>query len=223
MEAAAPEGRAHDGFIMVANKEIQNPLRVWIVPGPFNTWVRTKEPKKIVHNHLIKRLLVFDLDGVELHRLDPFHRHKPFSEGFELAPVTVDEDDFKALLVCHVRVEGGLDDTVELVFDVGDVGEESPLLVIVDHRDDAFPQSLDIGHPLVIRDVRADRVADTFRARRVAAVVEDFIEPVEQVFRERYSYPGEIVIHVRETPVKNISQQFVFKVCDFFVSGYYFV
>ena len=46
--------------------------------------------------------LVVDLDRVELHRLDPFHRHEPLGKGLELASVTVDKDDFEALVMGHV-------------------------------------------------------------------------------------------------------------------------
>jgi hypothetical protein len=36
--------------------------------------------------------------------------------------------------------------------------------MIIDHGDDPFALALDIGHPLVIRDVGTDCIANAFRA-----------------------------------------------------------
>ena len=106
------------------------------------------------------RLLV-NTDRGQFYRFDTFLGHQALGKGLELLAIAMDEDHFEAPLMGDVGVERGLDDVVVFVFDIGDGGEEVALLVVVYHRDYPFAFTLDIGHPLVISNVRPDRVADS--------------------------------------------------------------
>ena len=155
---------------------------------------------------------LFDVDRIEFHRFDAFLGHEPFGERLELAPVPVDEDYFEAPLVGHVGVERCLDNRMELVLNIRDIGEEPALLVIVDHRNNALTHSLHIRHPLVIGNVGTDRVAYSFRTGGIPAVVQDFIKPVEQVFGKGYPYPGKVVVHVSSYPLGEYQNCFLFNI-----------
>ena len=108
------------------------------------------------------RSLSFHLDCGEFDRLDTLLRHQAFRKRLELGAVTVHEDHLKAPVMGDMRVERRLDDGIELVLDIGKGDEQSPLVMFVHHRDDALPFPFDIGHPLVIGDVRADRIPYPF-------------------------------------------------------------
>src|SRR5208283_46098 len=101
-------------------------------------------------------------------------------------------------------MEGCLDDLVVPVLDIGDGGKKTALVVIVNHRDNSFAFSLDVGHPFVVGDVSADSVTDAFRPGGISPGVDNFVKPVEQVLGKGYPDTGEIIIEVHNISHMNI-------------------
>jgi hypothetical protein len=83
----------------------------------------------------------------------PFCAIQPFRDILEYSPLSPDQDHLKALVVGHVRVEGCLNAAGVLVLDLGERLEQPPLVVVVDHGDDALALPFDVGYPLVMGDV----------------------------------------------------------------------
>jgi hypothetical protein len=101
-------------------------------------------------------------------------------------------------------MEGCFDDLMELMLHIRDGSKQSALVVIIDHRNHPFPFSFDVGHPPVIGNIRAYGIPNAFRPGGIPPGINNFIEPVEQIFRERYSNTGEIIIKSHKIRYVNI-------------------
>jgi hypothetical protein len=89
--------------------------------------------------------------------------------------------------VVQVDVNGRNDETRVLVLYLGQVVDESSLIMLIKKRNNSQAYSVDLVHPFIMNDGVPYSVPNPLRARRIAALFCDLVKTTQKTLREGYT------------------------------------
>ena len=125
--------------------------------------------------------------------LDAFGGDELVGNGFDGGGLAADQQHLHAVVVVEMRVDGGDDDALVIVLDIGQQRLKVALVVVVEQRDRAG-DLLVSALLLVLDKLGTDHVGDGERTVGVALLARHRVEVAEKLFVQRNTEPGDAVM-----------------------------
>jgi len=117
---------------------------------------------------------------------DAFGGDEAVGDGLDFLARATQDDDFEAVVVVEVDVEGGDDGVVVLVLGLSQFFGEKPDMVVVDHGQRA-DDGLGGGFDLRLIQFGPDEVADSLAAVGIAALGDEIVKGFQEIGINRYT------------------------------------